>query len=73
VKNYHKEIEIAIIKANMVEDRESTMVEDRESIMVRFLNRLNKEIANHNRFPIFNHSVEDRESTMVEDRESIWR
>jgi cell division protein YceG involved in septum cleavage len=46
VKNYHKEIEIAIIKANMVEDRESTMVEDRESIMVRFLNRLNKEIAN---------------------------
>jgi hypothetical protein len=26
VKNYHKEIKIAIIRANMVEDKESTMV-----------------------------------------------
>jgi hypothetical protein len=38
VKNYHKEIEITIIRANMVEDRESSMV--------KFLNRVNKEIAN---------------------------
>jgi hypothetical protein len=38
VEDYHKEIEIAMIKANMAEDRKATMI--------RFLNELNREIAN---------------------------
>ena len=37
VEEYHKEMEILIIKANVEEDREATMV--------RFLNGLNKNIA----------------------------
>jgi len=35
---YHKEMEIAMIRANVVEDREATMA--------RFLNGLNQDIAN---------------------------
>jgi hypothetical protein len=38
VDEYHKEIEIAMIRANVVEDREATMA--------RFLNGLNRDIAN---------------------------
>jgi hypothetical protein len=38
VKDYHKKIEIAMIKANMAKDREATMS--------RSLNELNREIAN---------------------------
>jgi len=38
VDEYHKEMEIAMIRANVVEDREATMA--------RFLNRLNRDIAN---------------------------
>ena len=38
VSEYHKEMEIAIIRVNVVEDREATMA--------RFLNRLNQDIAN---------------------------
>jgi hypothetical protein len=38
VENYHKKMDIAMIRANIVEDREATMT--------RFLNRLNREIAN---------------------------
>ena len=37
VEDYHKEREIVMIKAN---------VEDREATMARFLNGLNKDIAN---------------------------
>ena len=36
--DYHKEMEIAIIQANVEEDREATMA--------RFLNGLNQDIAN---------------------------
>ena len=36
--DYHKEMEIAMIRANVEEDRETTMV--------RFLNGLNRDIAN---------------------------
>ena len=36
--DYHKEMEIAMIRANVEEDR--------ESIMARFLNGLNQDIAN---------------------------
>jgi len=38
VDEYHKEMEIAMIRANVVEDREATMA--------RFLNGLNQGIAN---------------------------
>ena len=38
VGDYHKEMEIAMIWANVEEDREATMA--------RFLNRLNRDIAN---------------------------
>jgi ferritin-like protein len=38
VDEYVKEMEIAIIRANMIEDREATMT--------RFLNGLNRDIAN---------------------------
>ena len=38
MEDYHKEMEITMIKANVEEDREATMA--------RFLNGLNKEIAN---------------------------
>jgi hypothetical protein len=38
VDDYFKEMEIAMIRANVIEDREATMA--------RFLNGLNKEIAN---------------------------
>jgi len=38
VDEYHKEIEIAMIRANVVEDKEATMA--------RFLNGLNWDIAN---------------------------
>ena len=38
VDEYHKEMEIAMIRANIVEDREATMA--------RFLNGLNRDIAN---------------------------
>ena len=38
VDNYHKEMEIAIIRVNVEEDREATMA--------RFLNGLNQDIAN---------------------------
>jgi hypothetical protein len=38
VDEYHKEMKIAMIRANVVEDREATMT--------RFLNGLNREIAN---------------------------
>ena len=38
VDEYYKEMEMAMIRANMEEDREATMV--------RFLNGLNREIAN---------------------------
>lgn len=38
VKDYHKEIEIAMMRANVEKDQEATMT--------RFLNGLNKEIAN---------------------------
>ena len=38
VDEYHKEMEIAMIRANVVEDREATMA--------RFLNGLNRDIAN---------------------------
>jgi hypothetical protein len=38
VDEYHKEMEIAMIRANVVEDREATMA--------RFLNGLNQDIAN---------------------------
>ena len=38
VDEYHKEIEIAMIRTNVVEDR--------EAIMARFLNGLNRDIAN---------------------------
>ena len=36
--NYHKEIEIVMIRANVEEDRESTMA--------RFFNGMNRDIAN---------------------------
>ena len=36
--DYHKEMEIAMIRANVEEDR--------EAIMARFLNGLNRDIAN---------------------------
>jgi hypothetical protein len=38
VDEYFKEMEIAMIRANVIEDREATMP--------RFLNRLNRDIAN---------------------------
>ena len=38
VDDYHKDIEIAMIRTNIVEDR--------ETIMTRFLNGLNREITN---------------------------
>ena len=38
INKYHKEMEIAMIQANVVEDREATMA--------RFLNGLNRDIAN---------------------------
>jgi hypothetical protein len=38
IEDYHNEIEIAMIKANVTEDREATMT--------RFLNGLNREINN---------------------------
>jgi hypothetical protein len=38
VDEYFKEMEIAMIRANVIEDREATMA--------RFLNRLNRDIAN---------------------------
>jgi len=38
VDEYFKEMEIVMIRANMIEDREATMA--------RFLNRLNRDIAN---------------------------
>ena len=38
VDEYHKKIEIAMIRANVVEDREATMA--------RFLNGLNRDIVN---------------------------
>jgi hypothetical protein len=38
MKDYHKEMKIAIIKVNMVEDR--------KTITARFLDKLNKEIIN---------------------------
>ena len=38
VDDYHKEMEIAMIRANVEEDRETTMA--------RFLNELNRDIAN---------------------------
>jgi hypothetical protein len=38
VDEYHKEMKITMIRANVVEDREATMT--------RFLNELNREIAN---------------------------
>ena len=38
VDDYHKEMEIAMIRANVEEDREATMA--------RFLNGLNRDIAN---------------------------
>jgi len=38
VDEYHKEMEIAMIRANVVEDKEATMS--------RFLNGLNRDIAN---------------------------
>ena len=38
VNDYHKEMEIAMIRANLEEDREATMT--------RFLNGLNWDIAN---------------------------
>jgi hypothetical protein len=38
MEDHHKQMEIAIIRANVVEDG--------EIIMVRFLNELNKETAN---------------------------
>jgi hypothetical protein len=38
IEDYHNEIEIAMIKANVMEDREATMT--------RFLNGLNREINN---------------------------
>ena len=38
VEDYHKEIEVAMIRANVEEDR--------EAIMARFLNGLNRDIAN---------------------------
>ena len=38
VDEYHKEMEIAMIRANVVEDREATMA--------RFLNGLNRDTAN---------------------------
>jgi len=37
VNDYHKKMEIVMIKANIMEDRETTMT--------RFLNGLNKEIT----------------------------
>jgi hypothetical protein len=40
--DYYKEMEIGIIQANVVED----VVEDRETIVARFLNWLNRDIAN---------------------------
>jgi hypothetical protein len=60
VDEYHKEMEITMIRANVVEDKEATMarffnwlnrdianvVEDREAIVARFLNGLNQDIAN---------------------------
>ena len=38
VDEYHKEMERAMIRANVIEDREATMA--------RFLNGLNRDIAN---------------------------
>ena len=38
VEDYHKEMEVAMIRANVEEDREATMA--------RFLNGLNRNIAN---------------------------
>ena len=38
VEDYHKEMEVAMIRANVQEDREATMA--------RFLNGLNRDIAN---------------------------
>jgi len=38
VDEYFKEMEIVMIRANVIEDREATMI--------RFLNRLNRDIAN---------------------------
>ena len=38
IKHYHMEMEIAIIRADIIDDR--------EVIMTRFLNNLNKEINN---------------------------
>ena len=38
VEDYHKDLEIAMIKANVEEDREATMAQ--------FLNGLNRKIAN---------------------------
>ena len=38
MKDYHNEMKIAMIRANMVEDKKATMT--------RFFNGLNREIAN---------------------------
>ena len=38
VEDYHKEMEVALIRANVEEDR--------EAIMARFLNGLNRDLAN---------------------------
>ena len=38
MEDYHKEMEVAMIRANVEEDREATMA--------RFLNGLNRDIAN---------------------------
>jgi septum formation topological specificity factor MinE len=38
VNEYHKEMKIAMVRANVIEDREATMA--------RFLNVLNQDIAN---------------------------
>ena len=38
VEDYHKEIEVAMIRANVEEDREATMA--------RFLNRLKRNVTN---------------------------
>ena len=45
VDDYHKDMKILIINANVVEDR--------EAIMTRFLNGLNREITNVVKLPYF--------------------
>jgi len=39
MEGYHKEIKIVIIRANVIKDK-------KKAIMARFLNELNREIAN---------------------------